>query len=701
MTAAKKLTLDQDAERALVKPFDETEAQESLVKLYGLHSTNVIPANEVPSEHDPAKRWKPNPRQELFLRNPTWELFYGGQGGGGKALALTTPIATPNGWTTMGALRVGDVVFDERGAPCTVLAATEPMFGHDVFDVVFDDGSVIRADAEHRWLTTTANEILDGSLGSVRTTQELYASIASGVRHVVDSWFKVVSAKANRIKLRESQKHRVRFIVDVKPVPTEPVRCIKVDSPSRLFLAGHKMIPTHNSDALLVDAMQFATGTHPQFGHLAQHHRALLLRRSYVDLVRYIIPRSQVLYPRVGGVWRASARRWHFPSGATIELGACDNVENIHRFAGAAYNWIGFDELTHFAESQYLFLLSRLRSASGLPTYYRSASNPGGPGHDWVLERFAPWLRLGDPDYEGLHGEYNKPLYFVRDESGDEIIVPKGTAMARGRSFIPATVYDNPFLATSEYIANMNAMSKLDRARIMHGDWLAKPGAGFIFEGKWFKCPGDGDPYRPTSTVARIRYWDLAGTEQARAKEGTAFTAGILMSAEVIGRGLDGTPLVRIWIEDIIRGQWHPAGVIKAIDEAMEDDLRRDPSCLTYIERDPGQAGAMQAWFMASMAGAKGHHLRPVPPQGSKIDRARIPSAFAEQGNVWILPAKWNKVFREELQSFPDGLKDQVDSFTGGFRQIMLLARNAGTLGSSRSTPAEHNPQKNIRKGGF
>lgn len=64
---------------------------------------------------------------------------------------------------------------------------------------------------------------------------------------------------------------------------------------------------------------------------------------------------------------------------------------------------------------------------------------------------------------------------------------------------------------------------------------------------------------------------------------------------------------------------------------------------------------------------------------------------------------KWNKVFREELQSFPEGLKDQVDSYTGGFRQLMLLARNAGSSGGATSKPTTTtmNPQKNIRRTGF
>lgn len=83
----------------------------------------------------------------------TWLVLAGR--GWGKALYLGMEIPTPSGWTTMADLRVGDTVFDERGEPCTVTFATEIMHGRPCFDVVFDDGTVIVADAEHQWLTWT------------------------------------------------------------------------------------------------------------------------------------------------------------------------------------------------------------------------------------------------------------------------------------------------------------------------------------------------------------------------------------------------------------------------------------------------------------------------------------------------------------------------------------------------------------------
>lgn len=71
----------------------------------------------------------------------------------GKALEISTNIATPSGWTTMGALKVGDLVFDEQGHPTTVLGVFDQPTGRTCFEVVFSDGSTIVADAEHLWWT--------------------------------------------------------------------------------------------------------------------------------------------------------------------------------------------------------------------------------------------------------------------------------------------------------------------------------------------------------------------------------------------------------------------------------------------------------------------------------------------------------------------------------------------------------------------
>ena len=73
----------------------------------------------------------------------------------GKALALDTALATPDGWTTMGGVRVGDRLLGADGRPTTVVAATDVLTGRPCYEVEFSDGTVIVADAEHQWRTAT------------------------------------------------------------------------------------------------------------------------------------------------------------------------------------------------------------------------------------------------------------------------------------------------------------------------------------------------------------------------------------------------------------------------------------------------------------------------------------------------------------------------------------------------------------------
>lgn len=97
-----------------------------------------------------------------------------GSTGSGKALALDTPIPTPDGWTTMGDLEPGSRVFDEQGRPCTVTFTTGVQLERQCFEVRFSDGSMIVADADHRWVTSDARTGVTG----VTTT----AAMASGLR---------------------------------------------------------------------------------------------------------------------------------------------------------------------------------------------------------------------------------------------------------------------------------------------------------------------------------------------------------------------------------------------------------------------------------------------------------------------------------------------------------------------------------------
>lgn len=150
----------------------------------------------------------------------------------GKALALDTPLPTPSGWTTMGDVRLGDTLFDDMGEPCRVLEAFTVMHGHECFRVKFSDGSYVDADREHLWT------VYLGGYHVPFTLETWNVALASEAHN---------GALSVRSKVPFGKNLIVRDIVAVEPIPSVPVRCIRVDSPSHLFLAGDGMVPTHNS----------------------------------------------------------------------------------------------------------------------------------------------------------------------------------------------------------------------------------------------------------------------------------------------------------------------------------------------------------------------------------------------------------------------------------------------------------------------
>jgi len=168
----------------------------------------------------------------------------------GKALALDTPLPMPDGWTTMGEVRVGDYLLDANGKPTRVLAATGVLHGRPCYEVEFSDGSVIIADENHQWRTWGRPGAQESA--SVVTTGEIAGSLpghAIGLTHTAD------------LPAGAPQDTRWRFITAVRPVFPRPVRCVQVDNADELYLAGQGMIPTHNS-ALALDFARSATIRH-------------------------------------------------------------------------------------------------------------------------------------------------------------------------------------------------------------------------------------------------------------------------------------------------------------------------------------------------------------------------------------------------------------------------------------------------------
>ena len=220
------------------------------------------------------------------------------------------------------------------------------------------------------------------------------------------------------------------------------------------------------SYAMLADPLRYMG--HPAFS-------GLLLRHTTEEL-RELVFKSQELYPKIwpGIKWSERKMQWTAPSGARLWMSYLDRDDDVLRYQGLAFSWIGFDELTQWATPYaWNYMRSRLRStAPDLPIYMRATTNPGGRGHAWVKKMFI------DPS------PYDTTFEATDSETGEVLRYPAGHSKAGKslfkRRFIPARLSDNPYLAEAgDYEAMLLSLPEQQRRQLLDGDWDIKEGAAF------------------------------------------------------------------------------------------------------------------------------------------------------------------------------------------------------------------------------
>lgn len=233
------------------------------------------------------------------------------------------------------------------------------------------------------------------------------------------------------------------------------------------------------SDALVMEALRQV--------HIP-HYKALILRKTYPQLAE-LIDKSLRYYTATfpGAKYNGSAHTWSFPSGAKIVFGSMQHQKDRTKYQGQAYDFIAFDELTHFTWEEYSYLFSRCRpNGPGTRCYIRATANPGGVGHGWVKERFisaAPPLTTIWSDVEWR--------------------TPQG-ALERGRRsriFVPASVFDNKMLLENDpqYIQNLAHMPAAEKKALLYGDWDTFSGQVFV---EWRSDPAHALDRKGTHVIA-------------------------------------------------------------------------------------------------------------------------------------------------------------------------------------------------------
>lgn len=236
----------------------------------------------------------------------------------------------------------------------------------------------------------------------------------------------------------------------------------------------------------------------------------ILLRRTN-DELRELIMKSKLLYPVAfpGARWSEKKSSWTFPSGAQLWLTYLERDDDVLRYQGQAFCWIGFDELTQYPTPfPWNYLASRLRSTDpelDVNTSMRATSNPGGPGHGWVKRMFVdpaspntPFPATDINTGEVLtHPEFYGPSHPLAGQRN-----PMGGKPLLYRRFIPASLYDNPYLSGGSYEANLLSLPEDQKRQLLDGDWNVASGAAFpefrthIHTTKPFEIPSNWRRFR-------------------------------------------------------------------------------------------------------------------------------------------------------------------------------------------------------------
>ncbi len=167
---------------------------------------------------------------------------------------------------------------------------------------------------------------------------------------------------------------------------------------------------------------------------------------------------SLEFYPREAASYNSSKHIWTFKNGSIIDFGYIDSENDVYQYQSAEYDVIRFDELTHFTEYMYTYMISRCRGANPYPKHIKSSTNPGGVGHSWVKERF---IDINAPNQ----------IHEITLDNGK-----KSTVI-----FIPSLVQDNMFLLDNDpdYIDRLELLPEKEKQALLYGDWD-------IFDGQFF-----------------------------------------------------------------------------------------------------------------------------------------------------------------------------------------------------------------------
>jgi predicted phage terminase large subunit-like protein len=416
-----------------------------------------------------------------------------------------------------------------------------------------------------------------------------------------------------------------------------------------------------------------------------------------------------------------------FPSGAKVMFDHLERYTDCLSYQGSQIPLIIFDELTHFDEEVFWYMLSRNRSDSGVSGYIRASTNPD--PDSWVCSFISWWIgddgyaipersgvirwfiRIngeviwGDSKMEMLQYQMEHPitakkkfdsmsqfplhgeegiLYYDREtrvykewKNGEykDLLAPKSV------TFIASMLSDNAILMRSDpsYLANLQSLPLVEQERLLGGNWKIRPAAGLYFPRSALASLLEDVP---NDVVRWVRAWDLAATDTEEGGD-PAYTASVL-----IGKRRNG----RYVIADATNHRYKAEKVRELVKQCAVSDKAKYKRVKIRMSVDPGQAGKEQSQSYIKMLA--GFSISAVRESGSKESRAEPFAAQWQAGNVDIVAGPWTESLIAQYEAFPEGkFKDMVDAGSNAFNELELA--------NTSSAPPADNGQSATMKSSY
>lgn len=406
------------------------------------------------------------------------------------------------------------------------------------------------------------------------------------------------------------------------------------------------------------------------------NYNALYLRKNTKQLKQSggLVSESSKMYAPFKPKWHGTDLKYTFPSGATIAFSHLEHEKDKESFQGGQLSACFFDELTHFSETQFTYLLSRLRSDAEVDGFAFASCNP--QFSSWVLKWVEWWLdEHGYPDKskQGVVRSYilvdEQPVFADSAEELKELY-PDACKVwnpvdeewievePKTFTFVAGTIFDNPLLIKKNprYLAELNSLPRVERAQLLDGCWYAIPESAGYFKREWLH-QADTVPLNSKC----VRAWDKAATEPSEVNRHPDFSACIKMYKDRNGEYYivgDFCPENHDKKDPSIKGKFRLRSGSR--DNVVLSQAQYDgEDCIIVMPQDAGAAGATEFQESVKKLIEEGFVVKkdPTPTQRSKLNRFTPFAAACENKLVHIVESSFPdkrtlELFYKELEAF-------------------------------------------------